>query len=317
MVSNPKVFVSILNWNQAERTISCIHSLQNLRYNNLKIVVVDNASVDDSVNKIRQACPDIHLIRSTENLGYPGGNELALKVALEDYSIDLFWLLNNDTVVLSDTLNCLVQAYQEHGSALYGGIPVRVSDNGYLLHMRVWENRTFRMLRAVPIDDYYDTLVPRFVEALSGSHLMVPLSIVRKHGFMDTSFFLYSEDTDYCFRLRQQGVNLIEVPQSMVIHTGGASHKKTIQVRDLKPIIHYYRVRNRIILYRRHLGFRKTLIEVLRQCFYSIAWLLIIRHGTMGYHMSYYAVLGIRDGIRKRMGKTFAPESVLHNIKEV
>ena len=310
-MSSPRVLVSILNWNQPERTIRCIQSIKQLDYDALDMIVVDNASSDDSVEKIRQAHPDVTILRADENLGYPGGNELALKEALTRDNIELFWVLNNDTEVLPDTLSRLIDAYRQYGDALYGGVPVRESADGYVIHMRVWKNDKFRMLRNIPLHNYYDTLAEHFVEALSGSHMLVPLSVVRQYGFMDTSFFLYSEDTDYCFRLRRAGLKLVEVPGSLVIHRDGGSHK-TGEVSDLKPIIQYYRARNRIVLFRRHFGRSGAVIEVLRQFLFSLAWIVFTwKFGRMGYRTGYYMLIGIYDAIRNRMGKTHAPEEVL------
>lgn len=316
-MQSPRVCISVLNWNNHPTTTRCLQALQNSTYTNYEILLVDNASQDNSVEQLRRQFPHIRIIRSPENLGFAGGNELALQVALDNGRFECFWILNNDAMVLPNTLSELIAAYQQHGkAALYGGIPVHEINGAYHVHMRVWENRKYRMLREVPIHDYFETLDPRPAEALSGSHLLIPLDVVRQYGFIDTSFFLYSEDADYCFRLREQGIACIKVPSSMVIHYGGTSHK-AVDGNRLAPVIRYYRARNRIVLFRRHFGFTDYSKEVARQLFYSVAWLLkFFKLGPIALRCGYYSMLGVRDGIRNRMGKTYAPDDFMMHVFE-
>jgi hypothetical protein len=311
--SEPRVCISVLNWNNSLGTIQCIRALRQSTYTHYEIFVVDNASIDHSVEQIREQFPDLRIICASENLGYAGGNQLALEAALENGSFDLFWILNNDALAHPDTLSELVEAYRKHGDAIYGGIPVREVNGEPYLHMRVWDNGRFRMLRHIPVRAYFQTMNPRPVEALSGSHLLVPLAVVRQYGFMDTSFFLYSEDTDYCFRLRKQGVACIEVPSSMAIHFDGASHK-LVDAKRLTPIITYYRARNRIVLFRRHFGLTGFVKEIALQLFYSLAWILmIVKRGPVALRIAAYSLRGVRDGLLNRMGKMYAPEEALRD----
>ena len=74
--TSPLVYISILNWNGYALTIECLKSLEVLNYPNYRVIVVDNHSVDNSVEMIQKAFPDIHLIESSSNLGFAGGHEL-------------------------------------------------------------------------------------------------------------------------------------------------------------------------------------------------------------------------------------------------
>jgi hypothetical protein len=311
-VLEPKVCVSVLNWNNYLQTIQCIQALRQSAYTNYEILIVDNASMDRSVERLQEQFPDAHIICASENLGYAGGNQLALEVALENGSFELFWILNNDALVRPDTLGELIEAYRKYGgNALYGGILVHEVNGEHYLHMRVWKNRRLRVLHNIPVKAYFKTMAPRPVEALSGSHLLMPLMVVRQYGFMDTSFFLYSEDTDYCFQLRKQGVFCIEVPSSMVNHYDGASHK-LVDANRLTPIIRYYRARNRIVLFHRYFGFTGFVKEISLQVLYSFAWMFMtVKRGPVALRTAYYSLLGVRDGLFNRMGKTYAPEEAL------
>jgi GT2 family glycosyltransferase len=317
MAGFPRVYISVLNWNGYNKTIRCLKSLEKLDYPNYRVVVVDNASGDDSVHCIRLASPDTLIICAETNLGYAGGNELALQQALLDQEAELFWILNNDTTVRPDTLSALVGAYHQHGEALYGGVPLTENSevNDWRIQTNIWELETgnvryrMRNLNNFPFQSYFPTLVPKEVGSLSGSSLLIPLPIVRKHGFIDKSFFMYSEEVDYSFRLRQHGIRSFLVPQSIIFHVNGGSRQGKPK---LKPIIIYYQTRARLVLARRHLGFFAYMTTILRHLLYIVAWFCAsFTKGSIALKCAYYMLLGIRDGITNHVGKTFAPENYL------
>jgi len=316
-MSLPKVYISVLNWNGYEQTIRCLHSLKHLDYANYQVIVVDNDSHDDSVDRIRAAFPEMKLLCADTNRGYAGGNEIALKEALTDPEAELFWILNNDTIVRPDTLTTLVEGYQQHGEALYGGIPLdENSENGeWRIQMNIWEIRKDgqyqqRGLSNYPFSQYFPTTEPRIVAGLSGSTLMIPVSVARKHGFIDTSFFLYSEEIDYCLRLRAAGINSYIVPKSVIFHVNGGSRRDK---PELKPVIIYYQTRARLVLAHRHFGGFTYMTTLLKQCFFVIGWLVSsLSKGKLALKSAYFMTLGIRDGVLNRMGKTFAPENILN-----
>lgn len=316
MNQQPKVYISVLNWNGAAQTLRCIESLYHLDYPAYHIIVVDNASVDDSVMQIRATFPAVDLISAPTNLGYAEGNRLAVERALAlDDGNGLFWVLNNDSVVLPGTLTAFVEAYRRHGEALYGGVTAGYDaspdEADWRINARVWENNRFRIIRNVPYHSLYPTTDERDVEALSGSSFVVPLSVVQQHGFIDPSYFLYCEDEDYCFRLRAAGVRNIEVPRAVTLHYDGASHKLRSR-STLQPIITYYRARNKIILRRRYFGTGAYMKAVATQLFFAAGWLVLtLRRGRVAFWSAWYTLLGVRDAVRGRMGKTYAPEDYL------
>lgn len=313
----PTVYIAVLNWHSADKTIRCLDSLRQLDYPHKHMIVVDNASRDDSVERIGAAHPAVDLIVAPANLGYAAGNELALRWACElDDGGGLFWVLNNDSLVPPGTLSAFVAAYRQHGKALYGGVNVGYDADmtdpaNWRVKMRVWENGRYRLLRDVPYHERYPTTEPRTVAALSGSSLLVPLSIIKQHGFIDTSYFLYCEDEDYCFRLQAAGVPSIEVPRAVTLHYSGGSHK-TGSRSTLQPIITYYRARNKIRLRRKFFGSGAYIKAIATQLFFAAGWfVLTVRRGPVALRSSWFTLLGIRDALRGRTGKTFAPEDYL------
>lgn len=303
------VYISILNWNGAERTRRCLESVYALNDPRCTILVVDNASTDDSVKVIRAAFPDVNLICSESNLGYAGGNELALRRALAE-AADLFWILNNDALVEQNTLAALVGTYRKHGNALYGSVPVYRDQEGALrVGMRT------QQVNGTPIhlNDLFENTFSdpheRFVNALSGSSLMIPIEIVRQHGFMDTSLFLYGEEVDYCSRLRKAGVPSILVPASRVFHEPTGSHKHH---SPLKPVMLYYQTRNRLVQTRRDGSTGQYLQGLFKHVGFALMWTAYgLFRGKSALKNGRYTLMGIRDALRDRMGKTVAPEDFL------
>lgn len=98
----------VVNWNGWRDTLDCLASLQEQEYGNLQVVVVDNGSTDDSVERIRSAFPEARLIETGKNLGFSSGCNVGLRAALAG-SAEFVWLLNNDTICPPDTLRKLVR----------------------------------------------------------------------------------------------------------------------------------------------------------------------------------------------------------------
>lgn len=323
----PKVCISVLNWNNYEQTIRCLHSLAALTYPHYKIVVVDNASSDNSAEHIREAFPDLEIIETESNLGYAGGNELALNRALVDGETELFWILNNDATVRPDSLSQLVTAYLHYGDAIYGGVPIQFdsTEGTWIVAMTLWKPHAIthalvaERLHGRVYDDYFAGRKPRVTTIVGGATLMVPISVVRHHGFMDTGFFMYSEESDYCLRLGREGIYSILVPSSVILHErAGSRHGKP----DLELVMRYYQMRNRLILFRRHstrLSYVALLLQTLLRASVAKAQSALGRREKA--IESRYIFRAFYDGLRGRMGKTFAPEDYLdissHPLKEV
>lgn len=312
-VMDPLVYISVLNWNSYEKTLKCLSSIEKVRYGNYVVGVVDNGSADDSVEKITLAFPKVGLIRSEENLGFAGGHSLAVKAA-RNQGAKLIWIVNNDLVVHENALFRLVESYRKHGDGLYGSVPVEYPESSDLTDQRVdfpWKffnvkyREHFFVLRPYR---RYGELFPngqdREVAALSGCSMLIPLSVIDKHGFMDSSYFLYAEEIDYCFRMESLGIPSFMVPSSLVRHESGGS---TSQDPQLKAIAIYYAVRNQLLRIRRYQGFWTGLRAVIKDVFLAVFYLVSRGHSVSS---SWHTLLGVRDGLYGRRGKTLSPERV-------
>ena len=115
MNENPLVSIIILNYNAGKLLLNCIESLSKLTYENVELIVVDNVSTDNSQNDCKRKFPQIKLIQNQENFGYCGGNNIGIKEAEGEFLV----ILNPDTIVESDLINVLLEAYRNHGDGLY------------------------------------------------------------------------------------------------------------------------------------------------------------------------------------------------------
>jgi GT2 family glycosyltransferase len=215
-MAEPLVWIVLLNFQNWQETLSCLDSLKNLEYTNHHIVVVDNASPNDSVKQLRQAVPDLHLIESTKNLGFGGGCNLGIRAALEAQA-EYIWLLNTDTRVDPKALEALVETAERDprvggvGSVIYDFEPpdqIQAWGGG---KVNLWIGRSWP-LRTPGLPDY-----------LTGASLLLRAEALREVGLFDESFFFYWEDTDLSFRLKRAGWRLIVAKNSIVWHKGGAS----------------------------------------------------------------------------------------------
>lgn len=306
----------MLNWNSYEKTINCIHELERLDYPNVRIIVVDNASSDASVDHIRAAFPHLAIIASKENLGYAGGHRLAVDEAMTSGS-DLVWLLNTDLKMQPNTLSALVDGYQRLGDALYGSIPLKFEHPPRVGGFVAWVvdaqgkpdfSHELPFL-GKPYDAYFGSeFSERPTAGLAGSSLLIPMSVIRKYGFMDERFFLYSEEVDYCLRLLRKGIPSYIVPRSIVMHEYGGTYGKQ---KNLNVVVSYYYKRNRLILFRRHIGFRRYVQQLGTDGYKAIKKLLkyVLRHrnapSALEVRCECWAVI---DAMLNHMPKRFAPE---------
>lgn len=307
MTESPLLAVSVLNWNTPEATLACLASLHSSTYANFRVVVVDNASADDSAARIAAAFPAARLIINGSNLGYAGGHAAALHQA-QEWGAAALLLLNSDAEVEAQTLQELVDAWRQHGDALYGGAPLCRRGAAVVLNFPqkylqpAGRPRPWRRDRVVHWTAQCNSADARRVGAVAGSCLLVPLALVGRHGWLDPAWFLYCEEIDYCYRLRDAGVASWLVPRARLWHAGGGSQRDLPALRDG---VHYYHARNEIELARRHAGAAVAALVVLKKL--GRALLLAPWRPARAA----YLLRGVFDVLCGRLGKIVAPETLL------
>jgi GT2 family glycosyltransferase len=236
----PLVLVVVLNWNQPDDTIACVDSVRRSLYSNFRVLVVDNASRDDSVARIAEAFPDITVLNNERNLGYAGGNNVGICHALQE-GAGYVLLLNDDARVEPDTLSHLISVATDPSVAAVG-CKVRVLEDP----RRLWAaGQGFSRAAEWPIDDgRFD--VPSEIDFAVGCCILLRADVLREIGLLDVGFFAYYEELEWCFRARDAGYRILYVPEAIAYHRTAHS-----QSARRSPLYHYLNTRNWLYFWER------------------------------------------------------------------
>lgn len=254
----PDVSIVIVSWNTRELLQACLESiyssLQSLSPEDLEIWVVDNVSSDGSLEMVNREFPAVHTIANTHNMGFAGGNNQALRLCTANYTL----LLNPDTVLFPGALERLIDFMESHPQVGAAGSRYLNPDHSLqtsaypfpTLGREVWRLLHLDRLAHFGTYDMHDWPVdePRQVEVLQGASLMLRMAVVEQVGYMDESYFMYTEEVDLCYRIHQAGWGLYWVPGSTIIHYGGQS---TGQVAEKMFLCLY---ESKLKFFRKHYG---------------------------------------------------------------
>jgi len=244
-----RVSIIVLTWNGKLLTLDCLESLAALNYENVDIIVVDNASTDGTAEAIRDLYGGrIEIVVNEENLGFAGGNNIGIRRALEK-DADFVLLLNNDTLVDPDLVGQLVAAVSSSkdigivGPKIYYASP---RDQIWFAGGEI--NLARGTARHIGIRErdagQYDR--SRDVDYVTGCALMARRDVVNRVGFLDPSFKAYYEDADFCMRARREGYRVVYAPSGRVWHrisssTGGQLSRAKILLKLRSTVIFFRR----------------------------------------------------------------------------
>ncbi|WP_019180970.1 glycosyltransferase family 2 protein [Microbacterium yannicii] len=238
MSSAPVAAVIIVNFNTRDETIAAVRSLRENTTALLDVVVVDNGSSDGSVDALRQAFPDIHVIAAGENLGFAAGVNLGAAHSAAPNIV----LLNPDTEVLPGAIDALLAFARTHPLfGLYGGRTLRrdgsTDPSSCWGAMSLWSLMCFatglstvfkrsRLFDPESLGRWQRDTV-REVPVITGCLLLTSRANWDRLGGMDERFFLYGEDADFSHRARRRGLYPVVVPSATIIHDVGGSTAST------------------------------------------------------------------------------------------
>ncbi len=253
------VSVIIVNHNTAGLLMQCISRVLESRFDQpIEIYVVDNASTDNSVSLVKSSFPMVKTISSDRNLGFAGGNNLALQEILANVPADAdrqqrsVLLLNSDCFVEIDTIRMTSCFLDQHPDAGAVG-PMLVLRNGELdlacrrsfptpasalyklsgLARRFPKSPRFARYNLT----YLDPAEVAEVDSVVGAYMHVRLAAIDDAGLLDESFFMYGEDLDWAFRIKEHGWKVFYNPEARALHYKGASSSR----RSYRLIIEFYR----------------------------------------------------------------------------
>lgn len=240
----PSLLVAVINYEGWMDTLECLSSLDQSRFGDFVAVVVDNASHDDSVERIQDKFDSVEILRSRTNRGYSGACNEAIRKARELGAAHCL-VLNNDTVLDPEAMTFLVTTATAHRQAAAVGPVIMdyysrdriLSEGGHINMRRGWSEHPGRgehgrTAPETPLD---------ICGYLDGSALMFVLDKIDTVGMMDERFFMYFEDSDWCYRARRLGYTLLVEPRARVWHKVGRS------TRAHSVSINYWFHRNRVL----------------------------------------------------------------------
>ncbi|QNF34990.1 glycosyltransferase family 2 protein [Adhaeribacter swui] len=298
-----KVSVVLVNYNGWKDTIECLESLLKVNYSNFNIIVVDNKSTNDSLEKlINWAKGEIEvkvsddnalsslilplvskpvqlkilddsstekniadfkiiILKSAVNLGFAGGNNLGIKLALAN-NADFIWLLNNDTVVPNDSIDVLVTKFNFLSASnrslgmlgsklLYYHKPKTIQAIMGEYNPLTGNSRHIGMNEEDK--DQYDHFTPAQSHYVVGASMFLPKTFIKEVGLMAEDYFLYYEEVDWLIRGREKGFTIALCPQSVVYHKEGASiGSNNTAINNKSELSDYYSITNKLKITKRY-----------------------------------------------------------------
>ena len=239
----PYVAVVVLHWGASDSTVRCLQSLRAASWSGrLTVILVDNAGTLDD-GHIKLVAPlAVQVVRPSRNLGFCGGCNLGMSLALEA-GADFVLLLNNDVIVDPSFLDPLVRAAnQARDAGLVCPQILKMADPA-----RAWyQGGQFSLWSGIPVQTHRSgkdiDRPPREVDYATGCAMLVRPALLQKVGSFDLRFFAYCEDVDLSIRARQAGFRILYVPASIVYHDvadepGRASLKIYYSTRNLMEVM--------------------------------------------------------------------------------
>ncbi|GIP55865.1 glycosyltransferase family 2 protein [Paenibacillus vini] len=241
--------IVIVSYNTRDLTIDCLKSVfeSDTEYT-YEVIVVDNASKDDSVPAIKEQFPQVRLIENHTNTGFAKGNNQAMEIVNGRYVL----LLNSDTIMQSGTLQTMLAYMEEHPKVGASGCKVILPDGSL--------DKACRRGFPTPSASFYYAFGfsklypenPRFnqyhlsylnpnetypIDCLVGAFMLLRQETIREVGVLDETFFMYGEDIDWCYRIKQAGWEIHYHPATYIVHYKGASSRR----KPMKIIYEFHR----------------------------------------------------------------------------
>ncbi|MEN6355772.1 MAG: glycosyltransferase family 2 protein [Armatimonadota bacterium] len=287
--------ISIVSWNTRDILDACLKSVYSHAGSiDFEVIVVDNASSDGSVEMVSNRYPEVKVIVNHSNVGFASANNQAYGIS----SGDFFMLLNSDTIVQS-SLESVVNFLRNNPSIGVAGCHCLNADgslqqNWYDYYPSIcWELlpesmrlAAYKLIYNRSVDETFDT------KWIGGQCMTLRRACIEQVGSMDEGYFMYSEETDWCYRIRRRGWRICHWPGLTITHFGGQS---TRQMAD-KMLVQLYRSKTNFM--RRHYG---------RVYASAFKFLLMLRTGVL------LCAVGLRSALS---GDLRRPRSIFGLLKE-
>lgn len=299
----PKVCIIVVSWNKKDCIKNCLKSLAKVSYPNYEIIVVDNASVDGSPEEIESTFPYVRLVRNRENLGYTGGNNVGIQYSIRK-SADYIVLLNDDVIVSPSFLTEMIKAFESDRQIGMAGPKILCFPEKTRIYQPYGKINYYLQIGRLSLNRIVE---PTKVDWVCGAALFVRTETIKKAGLLDTNFFLYFDEADFCERAKKAGYKIVYVPHSIVYHDISRSFS-----HGMNPVQLYYVTRNELLFARKHLNllvFFPLWIPrfILRLSKYSMK--------TRDAEIAKAILRGFLDFTRNKYGKAYARDKTFRTFK--
>jgi GT2 family glycosyltransferase len=241
------VSIIIVNWNTKDKLNDCLNSIYRQASKlTCEVIVVDNASSDGSGEMVKRQFPKAILLQNNENRGFAAANNQGIAIANGRYVL----LLNSDTLILNNAIAKTVIFADNHPEAAVVGCKVLNPDrtlqrtcfmfpslfNMFLSSIYLYKLFPRSKFFGREQMTWWDRDNIREVDVVTGCFMLVRREAIEQIGLLDERFFMYGEETDWCYRFKQAGWKIVFTPIGQIIHFGGVSSSKmaagkTLQLR--------------------------------------------------------------------------------------
>lgn len=247
---NKLVSIISVNYNHSYVTDAMLDSIAlHNKYAPIEIIVVDNGSKDNPVPAWQQKYPYVTFVRSEENLGFAGGNNLGIQYAKGGY----LFFVNNDTEFTPGLIETLVETLEMHPECGIISPKIRYYDKPDMLQYAGFTPMNYYTARNSCIGQYetdkgqYDNLTGQ-TGYIHGAAMMLPRTAMDKAGLMPENYFLYYEEMDWCEKIKRAGFTIRINMQALIYH------KESISVGAKSALKEFFMNRNRLLFIRRNCG---------------------------------------------------------------
>lgn len=306
-VSPGSIYAVVLNFQNAELTRACVERLEQsvLPRRCLHTLIVDNGSNDGSVERLRETLPNACVIGNSENLGFAGGNNAALKMILQraqdhtDPDDTFVLLLNNDVLVEPDTVRTCLEVLEAEPDVGAVGPRLLLRDGGLdracrrsfptisnsfwkLTGLSRWfpKSPRFGSYNLTYLDEHQRAEI----DSGTAAFMLVRLRAIQHAGLLDDAFFMYGEDLDWAYRIKAHGWRIVYEPRAVACHLKGTTARR----QSYRMIYEFYRAM--WLFYQKHYA---------RRHFFLVNWLVaggIVARGGLAMTLNY-----LRDDGEKRV----------------
>jgi N-acetylglucosaminyl-diphospho-decaprenol L-rhamnosyltransferase len=277
----PNVSVIVANWNTSNLLADCLNSvLQTTGRLDVEIIVVDNASTDGSVAIVRRQFPFVTVIANSKNVGFARANNQGAAASHGRYLL----LLNSDARLLPDSLQSLVDTLKARPSVGLIGAQLRNPDGSfqasYSQFPGLWQE--FLILSSLgrhlygrwyPSFGPQEGQGPQIVDYVEGACMLLRREAYQAVGGLDEAYFMYAEDVELCYALKEKGWQVCYQPAALVVHLGGGSSQNRQPERESDLYC------SRVRFFRRHYGFLAA--ELLLVQIVAFTSLKLVTHGLL------------------------------------